>query len=134
VTVEFDFSEVRALVADFSEAQKNIGGFARKAIEITGRNVKRDWRTSLAGTRAFRRGARSINYDIKGGAAIRGSSITVEVGADVGGAGSLVFIDEFGALSTAPRSSGAKALRANEADFVKGIEQAAADSMKAVDL
>lgn len=132
--ISFDFSEVDRLTADFHEAQSNIGEFARKAVEITGRNVKRDWRSSLAGRRALRGGARSINYTIRGGAAIRGSEITVEVGADLGGQGSLVFIDEYGALDTAPRRSGANAVRANEEDFIRGIEQAAADSLRAVNL
>jgi hypothetical protein len=132
--ISFDFSEVDRLTADFHEAQSNIGEFARKAIEITGRNVKRDWRSSLAGRRALRGGARSINYTIRGGRAIRALEITVEVGADLGGQGSLVFIDEYGALDTAPRRSGANAVRANEADFIRGIEQAAADSLRAVNL
>lgn len=136
--ISFDFTEVDKLTADFGEAQRNIGEYARKAVEITGRNVKRDWRKSLAGRRALRGGARAINYTIRGGQAIRGSEITVEVGADVGGGkgtqGSLVFIDEYGALNTAPRQSGANAVRGNEEDFVRGIEQAAADSLKAVNL
>jgi hypothetical protein len=125
--IKFDFSEVLKLAADLGDAPATSGPNIRKAVEITGRNVKADWRESLKGTRALENAYRSITYDIRGGLAIRGSEITVEIGAELGGQGSLVGIVEYGSPTLSPRGHGAKALKANEEDFQKGLEKAIED-------
>jgi hypothetical protein len=118
--IEFDFSEVAALAADLGEVPKGAGVNIRKAVEVTARRVKDQWRSDVAGSSLSPGGERSIDYDVKGD----GFGVTAEVGARLGGAGSLVGWGEYGTPHVAPRGYGAGALQMNEADFQRGLEVA----------
>lgn len=131
---DFDFSELDKLAGDLGEVPSGAGEFIRKAVTVSARNVKDSWRAKLKGSRGLPAAGASIEYELKGGYAIRGSSITAEVKPRLGGQGSLVFVTEVGSLSTAPRGYGRRSLQENEEDFVKGLELALADAQKRVGL
>jgi hypothetical protein len=124
-SMDFDFSDIVKLVADLGEVPKNAGKNIRKAVEVTARKVKDDWRKPLEGSSSVPGGARTISYDIKGGEAIRGSGISAEIGPETGGVGSLVSAleDGFGGRQ-GPTGYGAAALQMNEEDFQDGLEKA----------
>lgn len=122
-SVNFDFSEILSLAADLSEVPEHAGKNIRKAVEVTARHVKDDWRKDVVGSTLAPGGERAISYDLKGGNSIRGSEISAEIGPELRGAGSLVGLLEFGVPSrNGPRGYGAAALERNQEDFQRGIE------------
>lgn len=123
-----DFSALDKLAADLGEVPKNAGENVRKATEVSARKVKDEWRGKLRGARYLPAASRAINYDLKGGNAIRGSQIEAEIGADLGGQGSLVGIVEYGSPTLAPRGYGLKALEDTAEDFQHGLEKALEDA------
>lgn len=126
----FDFSEVAQLAADLGEVQKGTGEFVSKAVQVSARRVKDAWRARLSGSGTLPGAASSIAYELTGGNAIRGSTITAEIKPRLGGQGSLVWVPEFGSLSTSPRGYGRASLEENADDFQKGIDMAIADGLK----
>lgn len=122
--IEFDFSDLNRLAAQLGEVPDNAGENIRKAIQVSAFKVKRDWQANLSQSRAFSAGAASISYTTE----YADREIRAVIGARLGGVGSLVFINEFGALSTAPKASGQKALQANQDDFVRGMSLALEDA------
>lgn len=134
MSIDFDFSEVTKLAASLGEVADGAGGFIRKAVEVTARNVDRDWTKPLQGSSRVPQGPKSITYDIKGGEAIRGSEISAEIGPELTGQGPIVGMLEYGTPTTGPRGFGAAALQQNEGDFVKGILLAIGDAEKAAGL
>lgn len=119
----FDFSELSRLAADLGEVPAKVRGNVRKAVEVTARNVKDDWRKPLAQSERIPRGPQSISYDIS----VQPHDITAEIGPDIGGPGALVGMLEYGTPTTPPTGYGHEALRRNQADFVRGLEIAAGD-------
>lgn len=132
--IGFDFSAVLKLAADLGEVPDKAGPNIRKAVEVTARKVKDDWRNEVAGSNLAPGGERAISYDLKGGNAIRGSEITAEIGPELGGAGSLVGLVEYGTVTSGPRGYGAAALERNIPDFQTGLEKAIEDSERAAGL
>jgi len=131
---DFDFSALDQLAADLGEVPKGAGEFVRKAVTVAARNVKDAWRGKLQSSESFPRAAASIAYELKGGYAIRGSTITAEIAPRLGGQGSLVFVTEFGSLATSPRGYGRAALQETQEDFVDGLAKALEDAQKAAGL
>jgi hypothetical protein len=129
-----DFSALDKLAADLGEVPKNAGENVRKATEVSARKVKDEWRGKLRGARYLPAASRAINYDLKGGNAIRGSQIEAEIGADLGGQGSLVGIVEYGSPTLAPRGYGLKALEDTAEDFQRGLEKAIEDAERSAGL
>lgn len=127
MAADFDFSDVLKLAADLQDAPAKAGENISKAVTVTARKVKDGWRKKLSASEYFAGGARAISYDVTGGNAVRGSEISAEIGAELGGAGSLVGINEYGSPTLAPRGYGAGALKENEEDFVRGLEIAVGD-------
>ena len=125
--IQFDFSDLSKLAGDLGDAPEKTGPNIRKAVEVTARHIKDEWRSSLRGSRGIPRGASSVSYDIKGGLAIRGAAIEAEIGPELEGQGAIVGLVEYGAPTLAPRSYGATALRQNEQDFIDGLEKAIGD-------
>lgn len=121
--ISFDFSEILKLAADIRDAPAKSGPNMRKAIEVTARHVKEDWKEPLKGSAYLPRGAYSISYDIK----TDGRTISAEIGPTLGGQGALVGMLEYGTPTVGPTGYGAEALRKNQADFQKGIEIALGD-------
>jgi hypothetical protein len=129
-----DFSALDKLAADLGEVPKNAGDNVRKATEVSARKVKDEWRSKLRGARYLPAASRAISYDIKGGRGIRGSQIEAEIGANLGGQGSLVGIVEYGSPTLAPRGYGLKALEDTAEDFQRGLEKAIDDAERSAGL
>jgi hypothetical protein len=121
--IQFDFSDLTRLAADLGDAPKKSGPNILKAVEVTARHVKDEWRDSLKGARKLPRAAAAISYDIEAD----GKTVTAEIGPVNKGQGSLVGKTEFGSPGLAPRGYGQKALRSNEKDFQNGLEKAIGD-------
>jgi hypothetical protein len=123
MTASFDFSDLSKLAADLGEVPAKARVNVRKAVEVTARHVKDDWRKPLSQSVMVPRGAASISYDIKDN---RGG-VTAEIGPDHEGAGALVGMLEYGTPTVGPTGYGHAALQQNENDFVKGIDLALGD-------
>lgn len=128
MSIDFDFSDLTKLAADLRKAPPKAIPNIVQAVEVTARHVKDDWRKPLEGSEYVPGGARSVSYELKGGASLRASAISAEIGPVVGGPGSLVGMLEYGTPNTGPRGFGSEALRKNQDDFERGILKAAEDA------
>jgi hypothetical protein len=124
--IQFDFAEVLKLAADLGKVPADSCPNIRKAVEVTARHVKDDWRKELTGGR-IPHGAASISYDIRGGEAIRSSAIEADIGPELEGQGAIVGLVEYGTTNFGPRGYGAGALQRNQQDFIDGLEKAIGD-------
>lgn len=126
-----DASELSKLAADLGEVSKAVGPFARKAVEVTARKVRDDWRDNAKGMTHAPAFPYSITYDIKGGNAIRGSAIDAEIGPDKGRPqGALGNLIEYGSVNNPPQGLGHGALQRNQEDFEVGLGRAEEDARK----
>jgi hypothetical protein len=125
-----DFSELAELAADLSavpaEANRNI----KKAIEVTARSVRDDWRQGAevgSGDGYSERYASSIFYDLK----YPGGAIEAEIGPELGRpGGSAGFLEDApGGVQASPQHAGRDALEANEEDFIRGLEIAITEAV-----
>jgi hypothetical protein len=123
-----DFSALDKLAADLGEVPKNAGQNVRKATEVSARKVKDAWKEKLVGARSLGQANRAISYDLKGGGSLSGSRLEAEIGATLGGQGSLVGIVEYGSPTLSPRGYGLKALEDTAEDFQRGLEKALEDA------
>jgi hypothetical protein len=146
-SMSFDFSEVTKLAADLGTVAPKSGPFINSAVQVTATKVKKAAQASVkGGSKTWSGLPNTIDYEIKTGgsgnllSAATGAvsnSITAEVGYNKArGGGKLGNIREFGApaKSRGPHNDLANALEANQADFQKGLEIAAADGEKAAGL
>jgi hypothetical protein len=124
--VSDDFSELLELAADLSAAPVDASRFVKKAVQFTATEIKQDWRqgaerTGLTGYAA------SVDYDMK----YPGGAIEAEIGPNLGrNQGSFGFVEDAGGgVRSAPQHAGRDAVRANEDDFVRGLEIAILDAM-----
>lgn len=124
MSMDFDFSELRALAAQLEGASDKVAPNLKKAITVTARYVKDDWRkgakrTGLAGY------ASSIDYDVNETA----EGVEAEIGPNLGKyQGRFGFVEEAnGGVQSNPQHAGRDAARKNEKDFVDGIEKAIGD-------
>lgn len=118
-----DFAELMELAADLSAVPSAANRNVKKAIEVTARNVRDDWRQGAAvayGEGFSARYSSSIFYDMK----FPGGAIEAEIGPELGRpGGSAGFLEDApGDVEAAPQHAGRDALEANEADFVRGLE------------
>lgn len=126
-----DFSELAELAADLSEAPPNATKNIRKALEVTGRNIKDDWRQGAevgSGDGFSSAYSSSITYEMK----LAGNAFEVEIGPELGRAGgSAGFLEDApGGVRAAPQHAGRDALEANEDDFIRGLEIALLDAIE----
>jgi hypothetical protein len=124
----FDYSELSKLAADLGEIPAKTHANVRKAIEVTARHVKDDWRDPLSQSEMIPRGAFTVSYDI----ATDSEGVTAEIGPTVRGKGShwlggLIGTLEYGTPTTPPTGYGHAALQKNEDDFEKGLAEAVKD-------
>jgi hypothetical protein len=124
----FDFSELSKLAADLGEVPAKTHANVRKALEVTARHVKDDWRKPLQQSEMIPRGASTVSYEFTDNP----EGVAVEIGPTYRGKGShwvggLVGYLEYGTPSASPTGYGHAALQKNEADFIKGLEIAAGD-------
>jgi len=126
--IEIDMSQIGVLASDVSAAPRVAGLNVRKALEVTARHIRDDWRDSLQGSRNLPHGSRSVFYDIRGGRGIRADSIEAEIGPELDRSqGSIVGLVETGTPTLSPRGYGLQALEANIPDFERGLEIAIED-------
>lgn len=126
-----DFAEVAVLASDLSNVPATANRFIKKAIEVTARHVKDDWREGAEVSGGYPDSyPASISYELK----FPGGSIEAEVGPVLGktGGASAGFLDE--PLSSAGvdgpiHHAGRNAAEANEEDFYHGLEIATFDAL-----
>ena len=134
-------SELHKLATDLGRVSPAVIPNATKAVEVTARHIKDAWNKNLAsgaGT-SLRHTSRSVDYDMNtgvGGFAAFGGvsrvSVEAEIGPNLGRIqGSMAGWFESGNVDGVPATKpGDAALKANEADFYKGLELAAADALR----
>lgn len=130
--MDIDFTELDRLAADLGEVPKKAGAFVRKAIEVTARNVRDDWRENAQGMAHAPAFPYSISYDLKSFSGFGATVLDAEIGPDKqkpqGALGNLI---EFGSVNNPPQGLGHGALQRNEGDFVDGLSKALEDAEKA---
>lgn len=144
-----DNSELDKLAADLGEVSEDAGRNIPKAVEVTARKIKDDWRDEAKGMAHAPAFPFSVTYDIGSrvdqsfvqaassvisGAFTGGRSTTVvaEIGPDKGRPqGALGNLIEFGSVNNPPQGLGHGALQRNEADFEKGLSLATRDAERA---
>lgn len=130
-----DFSELDDLIADLGRVPTETEPFLKKAIEVSARNLKNDWKQRAQRSTYYPRTyAAAIDYDMRGYAGIGGGGIYAEIGPKLGATSgaSAGFLDEplsSAGVDSAPMHAGRAALEAIEPDFVDGIEKALADGL-----
>lgn len=118
-----DFSELARLADDLGVVPAKVAPNVKKAVEVTSRRVKDDWRktadrTGLAGYAA------DVTYDLK----FEDGAIGSEVGPTPGDSGSFGLVEDAnGDVRSAPQHAGRNAAKKNEADFIKGLTKAVTD-------
>ena len=126
------FDELMSLAADLSNAPAEANRFIDKAMDVTARNIKDDWRQGAEiGPDDWNFAddyATSITYDKN----YTPTSIEREIGPELGRrGGSAGFLEDGGrGVLSAPQHAGRNALRANEDDFIRGLEIALYDATK----
>jgi hypothetical protein len=122
--------DMRSLAADLSAAGPAVRPFARKAIQVTSRHMKDDWREG-----ADRTGLGGYAADITYETRETPTAVVSEIGPTVGDSGSFGFVEEGGGeVQSSPQHAARNALERNEDDFVQGAERAVADALRAVGL
>jgi hypothetical protein len=130
-----DFSDMFDLAADLTAAAETALPFIEKALEVTARSIKDDWKQGAEVSREDWNFAddysASITYEKKHSPGEIGIEIGPELGRPGGSGG---FLEEAsGDVRSAPQHAGRDAVRANEDDFVEGLEIALFDAtVKAV--
>lgn len=122
--------DLRSLAADLTASGPAVRPFARKAIQVTARHMKDDWREGAArsGLEAY---AADITYETRETA----TALVAEIGPTVGDAGSFGFVEDGGdRVESSPQHAARNALERNEPDFERGVEAAVADALRAVGL
>lgn len=119
------FDDLMRLAADISSAPAKVNRYVDKALKVTATEIKKDWaqgaeRTGLMGYAA------SVDYDVT----YSGTSIEAEIGPNLGrNQGSFGLVEDApGGVRSAPQHAGRDAMRANEPDFVRGLEVAVFDA------
>lgn len=131
MTAEFDLSGLDRLTADLAAVGVEALPFVRQAIQGTALGVKKSWQAKVTGSRGLTGLANAVTYDTE----VKGGTVTAEIGYDKSRPqGPLGNISEFGSPTHPPRGYGAAALQENTDDFVRGIEHAAADALRARNL
>lgn len=130
MSIEFDFTEVDALAADLGEVPARAKVNVRKAVEVTSRGIKDDWRNVSKGLsgRHAKGFPSTINYDIE----VVSDGVIGEIGPDLGRKqGSLGFLEEgVGSQNTSGQNAMPLAVKANENDFLQGLLMAITEPLE----
>lgn len=94
-----DFSELRVLAADLSEAPAKAQPLIKKALQKTAFDIKRDWR-KRANRTGLRKYSADIDYEVKTPAGL----IEVEIGPTIGDSGSFGLVEDGGGMFVLGRS------------------------------
>lgn len=128
---DFDFSELNALSADLGEVPSKAIPLVRRAVEVTARHLKDDWRDEARRSNPghARKYAGQITYTMK---LDSDGEIGAEVGPRLVGQGSFGFLEDApGGVAAKPQRNVDRALRKNLADFEKGILMAGDEAFDA---
>ncbi|WP_433584552.1 hypothetical protein [Microbacterium hydrocarbonoxydans] len=123
--------DLLSLEADLRGSPDKVNRNVKKAVEVTARKVKDDWRdgaeVGISDPGFAKRYASSIFYDIN----FPGGAIEAEIGPELGRpGGSAGFLEDApGDVHAAPQHAGRDALEANEDDFALGIEIAVFEAL-----
>lgn len=121
------FEELRKLSADLTAAPVEARPFLRKAFQVTAHKIRDDWRKGAdrTGLSAY---AASVGYDTEE----RASEMRAEIGPTPGRRQWMFgFVEDAnGGVRSAPQHAGRDAMKANEDDFVEGIDRAIADGLR----
>lgn len=120
-----------SLAADLSAAGSRVRPLARKALQVTTHNIKRDWQAGAdisEGSAIVGPYENAITYDTRETL----TQVVAEIGPETGRAGGTAgFLEEGGpGVLTPPLHAGRDALEANVEDFYRGLEIAAADAIE----
>lgn len=119
MSLEFDFSEVVELAADFARAPDIAANEVRAVVQKGALNVKRDWQSRWRGLSSAPALPDAITFDTK----MTADSAEAEIGPDKSRRqGALGNIIEFGTRNNSPRPAGGPALKAEAPRFVKALE------------
>lgn len=129
-----DFSDVTRMAGIFTDVPKQIKSLVPKALAVTARHIKDDWKEPLQGSATVPQGARAISYDIDKNTIFGTDIYRAEIGPELKGQGAIVGILEYGTPSTTARGFGAAALEKNQGDFEKGMQIAVEQAEKAAGL
>lgn len=120
-----DFSELYELAADLTHVPDTANRNIKKAIEVTARHIKDDWRRGADRT-GLGKYAADIDYDME----YPRGAIAAEIGPTIGDSGSFGLVEEGGpGVKSAPQHAGRDAVEANEEDFLRGLEIAIYDAL-----
>lgn len=121
-----DFSELRELAADLTQAPEESRPFIRKALQVSAQKIRDDWRKG-ANRSGLGRYAADITYETEE----KQSSIEAEIGPTIGDSGSFGFVEDAGGgVKSAPQHAARDALEKNEDDMVHGLELALFDGLR----
>lgn len=119
------------LVHDLGEFPKHAGRFVESALKGTAQGMKEDWQDLAKGPSGghAKRYPTSIDYDIT---TSEFPQYSAEVGPNLGRTqGPLGILEEAnGGVKAAPQNLRANVVRANETDFVRGMEKAREDALR----
>lgn len=128
----FDFSDVSKLAADLGQIAGEIEKPVKSALNVTSMRVKKGAQQKVRGRKHFAQAAQAITFDVTTSRAGIESEIGYEKGRAAGQLGNLI---EFGAPGAAnalaPGNELQRTLNEEQADFIRGIEIALDDVMKA---
>lgn len=126
-TADFEFSELTKLAADIGEVPERLQPHLRKAVEVTARHIKDDWRKAADRT-SLGQYARDVTYETRETA----DGVEAEIGPTPGDAGSLGLVEDAGGnVKSAPQHAARRAVRNNEQDFIRGVLKAGTDALEA---
>lgn len=129
-----DFSELGTLVMQLESADDVTLPFIEKAIEVSARNLKDEWRSKAAISRWYPKTyAAAIDYDMKGYVGF-GGNVYAEVGPRLHSTpgASAGFLEEGGGGVDGPaHHAGRDALESVTPDFHRGLEIALEDGLSA---
>lgn len=123
--------DLYSLAADLTASGAAVRPFARKAIQVTAHHIKDDWRAG-----ANRSGLHGYAADITYETRELAGGIVAEIGPTPDGdQGSFGFVEDApGGVHSAPQHAARDALENNEEDFIRGVDAAVADALRAVGL
>lgn len=126
-----DFSELDELAEEIASAPDVAAPFIEKALEVTSRHIKDDWRQGATISGSYARSyPAAISYDLHGFAGFGGAEIYSEIGPRLHttpGASAGFLEEGGGGVDGPPHHAGRDALEANEQDFYEGLAVALAD-------
>jgi hypothetical protein len=129
-----DFSELEALATHLSAAPVETAPFVKKALEVTARNLKDEWRSRARVSGSYAKSyPESISYDVHEFSGFGGGEIYAEVGPKLHttpGASSGFLEEGGGGVDGPAHHAGRDALEQVEPDYHKGIEIALADGLE----